>query len=83
MSVEDLLKKLIGMNIHPRHYTIGQEIKDYATNIELLANGKYAVYYLERGEKVGLKKFATEEEALTELIQNLEFEIKLGSDLTK
>jgi hypothetical protein len=83
MKKEELLKRLIHLNVNPIHYSIGQEIKDDACNIERLANGQYAVYYLERGEKCGLKVFDNEDEALLELIIKLEFNLKSGVDLTK
>ncbi len=82
MEKEELLKKLIMLNVHPKFYSIGVEIKDNAINIERLYNGKYAVYYLERGEKNDLKTFDTEEEALAELIKSLEVDLKYGLDLS-
>ncbi len=82
MEKVELLRKLIKLNVPPRYYSIGEEIKDYAHNIEKLYNGTYAVYYLERGEKSGLKIFNTEEEALSKLIERLEEDIKDGLDIS-
>lgn len=73
----------MGLNVHPRHYSIGIEIKDNAINIERLSNGKYDVYYLERGEKNSCKTFDTETEALDNLIERLETNIRYGLDLSE
>lgn len=83
MEIVELLKELINLNIHPRHYSIGPEIKDNAYNIERVPNGHYAVYYLERGEKIGRKVFDTEEKALAELIASVKGNLKHGLDLSK
>lgn len=83
MNKEELIKKLISLNVHPKYYSVGVEIKDNAHNIERLYNGKYAVYYLEKGKKNGFIVFDSEEEALEELIKNLEFDLKYGLDLSK
>lgn len=82
MEKAELLKRLIQLNVHPKHYSIGGEIKDYAQNIERLHNGKYAYYYLERGEKNGFKVFDSEDEALLELIKGLEMNLKYGVNLS-
>lgn len=81
MDKVQLLKQLINLNIPPRYYSIGPEIKESAHNIELLASGKYALYYLERGEKVGMKIFDTEDDAMTALISRLKQDIADGLNL--
>ena len=82
MTKTDLLSKLLQLNLSSKYYSLGNEIKEDAYNIERLYNGKYALYFLERGEKVGLKIFNTENEAIGQLIQSLEFNIKIGHDLS-
>lgn len=82
MNKEQLLIKLILLNIHPKYFSIGSEIKENAYNIEKLFDGKYAVYYLERGEKIALKTFDSDEEALSQLISCLEKNLKYGLDLS-
>jgi hypothetical protein len=83
MEKSELLKKLIKLNIHPKFYSIGEEIKDNAENIEKRSNGSFLVYYLERGEKNNLKIFGSEEEALEELIHRLKINLDYGLDLSQ
>ncbi len=82
MTKEHLIVKLISLNIHPKYFSISIEIKENAYNIEKLFDGKYAVYYLERGEKNELNTFDSEEEALSQLISCLEKNLKYGLDLS-
>lgn len=81
MTESELLERLIKLNVPPKYYSIGGEIKDNAHNIELLPDRTYAVYYLERGEKAGKKIFRTKEEALAKLIERLKQDIADGLDL--
>lgn len=83
MSIEVLLKTLIMMNVHPKYYSIGVEIKDDAYNVERLPNGKFAEYYMERGTNNGLKVFDTEQEALQQLVEDLKANMSYGVDLSK
>ncbi len=82
MNKNCLLDKLKSLNVDIKYYSLGYEIKDNAYDIEKLSNNKFAVYYLERNEKVGLKIFETEIEALDHLIKSLSFNIKNGIDLS-
>ncbi|MFY0482522.1 hypothetical protein ACI6PS_07935 [Flavobacterium sp. PLA-1-15] len=82
VKIEDLLKKLIRLNIHPKFYSIGFDIKENAYNIERMFNGEYALFYLERGERINERVFKTEEEALLHLISSLEKNLKYGLDLS-
>ena len=83
MNKEELLRKILSLNIHPKYFSVGVEIKDNAYNIERYHDGRYAVYYLERGEKNGLKLFDTEEEALQQLMKGLEANLKYGLNLSE
>lgn len=68
MNKDILLSQLKALNISPRYYSLGGEIKDDAYNIEKLSNNQFAFYYLERKEKIGLKIFQTEVEVLDHFI---------------
>lgn len=84
MNEADVLQILIQtLRVNPRFFSIGNEIKDNATNVELLYDGKYAVYALERGIKNNLKIFDTKDEAYSELIRRMEFDIKNGFNLSE
>jgi len=79
MKKEGLLAELTALNVLQKYYSIGNEIKDDAYNIERIANGKYAYYYYERGEKQGYREY----EALVKLIEILKFNLDNKTDLTK
>ena len=83
MEEKELLETLIKLNVLPKYYSTGYEIKDYAYNIEQLASGSYAYYYLERGEKLGYKEFGSKTEALGKLIGDLKFNLLNNTDLTQ
>jgi len=83
MEEKKVLEELIQLNVLPKYYSIGYEIKDYAYNIEKLAKGKYAFYYYERGKKMGYQEYESKCEALMKLIQKLKFNLDNKTDLTK
>ena len=83
MTKEELLKKLEVLNVHPKYYSLGVEIKDLAYNIELMSNGSYAVYYLERNEKNGIKYYDRIEDAYQNLYDSIKFNIDQNLDLSK
>ena len=83
MTIQNLVKELKKLNVDPRYYAYGGELKNNAYNIEKMYNGKFAVYYLERGEKCGLKVFDKETDANLELLNSLKFDLEHGLDLTK
>jgi|TARA_Y100000589_G_C26984647_1_gene560066 hypothetical protein len=83
MNNQELIKQLNKLKVDPKYYAIGGELKDNAHNVERLYNGTYAVYYLERGEKCGLKIFDTESEANIELLNSIKFDIENGLDLSQ
>lgn len=83
MKKEGLLAELTALNVLQKYYSIGNEIKDDAYNIERTANGKYAFYYYERGEKQGYREYEEEDEALVKLIESLKFNLDNKNDLTK
>ncbi|UAY55985.1 hypothetical protein [Arachidicoccus terrestris] len=56
MTKDELLKLLNEGWIPPNAYSLGYEIKNLATNIHTLSNGKYYVFSLdERGNKTIIK----------------------------
>lgn len=67
----ELLKNIIKLNIHPIHYSIGEELKDDALNIERIQNGTFNVYYSERNKRLDIRNFEKEEDALLELYNYL------------
>jgi hypothetical protein len=83
MNKQELIKELERLKVNPRHYAIGGELKDYAHNVELISDCTYATYYLEKGEKCGLKIFDNEGEANKALYENILFDIENGLDLSK
>jgi hypothetical protein len=82
MTKEDLIEALNQLKIHPKHYAIGGELKDYAQNVEKLPNGKYAVYYLEKSEKNAIKYFDDEFSAFDELFDRYKKQVSYGLDFS-
>lgn len=82
MNKIELITKLILKGINEKYYSLGEEIKENAYNIELLPNGRYAVYYMERGEKSELKEFSNEEDANQNLFTRIVFNVENGLDLS-
>jgi hypothetical protein len=80
MTKEDLIEALNQLKIHPKHYAIGGELKDYAQNVEKLPNGKYAVYYLEKSEKNAIKYF--DDEFSAELFDRYKKQVSYGLDFS-
>jgi hypothetical protein len=83
MTKEELMKRIEELKIHPKYYSLGIEVKDLAYNIEQMPNGSYAVYYLERNEKCGIKYFDRVEDAYQNLYEGLKFNIDHNLDLSK
>ncbi|NLK94016.1 MAG: hypothetical protein GX275_02330 [Clostridiales bacterium] len=75
MNKEKLKEILIRENIPNDAYSLegGFPNEAYCLNIE---NGKWQVYYSERGQKSNLKEYYSEEEACEELYKRLQ--IRLG-----
>jgi hypothetical protein len=82
MTNDELIRELEKLKVKAKYYSIGGELKDNAINVERLPNGEYAVYYLERGDKVGLRVFKSELEANTALYKRILFDIEQGLNLT-
>ncbi|MFO7951519.1 MAG: hypothetical protein R6U91_01735 [Bacillota bacterium] len=83
MTKQELIKELERLKVNPKHYAIGGELKDNAHNVERLADGSYATYYLERGEKCGLKIFDSEGQANESMLNSILFDLKNGLDLSQ
>ena len=82
MHFKELLKNLNNLNVSPKYYGILGNIKDDAYIIEQLSNGKYKVYYSERGEQCEVKVYENESEACKELLSRIEFNLSNGLDLS-
>jgi len=83
MNEAEILEELSSLKILPKYYSIGYEIKDYAYNIERLADGRYAYYYLERAEKIGYQVYDNKVDALAKMIKALKSNLIYKIDLTK
>lgn len=82
MTKDDVIEILKNLKVHPKHYAIGGELKDYAINVERMHNGQYAVYYSERGEKSKLKYYSDENEAYKDLLSRIKENLDYGLDLS-
>jgi hypothetical protein len=83
MKKEELIRRMCELNVHERYFSLEYEIKDYAFNIEKLANGLFSVYFLENSEKCKVKTFSMIEEAYQYLYDRIKFNIDNGLDLSK
>ncbi len=82
-SRNETIERLNNLNVHEKFYGIDGEIKEGAYNLVRRSDGKYETYFLERGEKNGLRVFETENEAYTDLLKSIEVNIRYGLDLSK
>lgn len=73
MTKEEVLAKLNELGIPSSDYSLGYELKNLATNIHTLPNGKYYVFSLDEiGRKFVIKTdIKTEEEAFDILYKKI------------
>ena len=73
MNREELMTRLEEERINPRYYSIfGYTESPIEEQCVLQKEGdKWAVYYLERGQKTGLKMFEYEDEACRHFLEDI------------
>lgn len=83
MTKGEFLKTMKTWNVSSRYYSISEETKENAVNLEKTSDDFYSVYYLERGEKIETRNFTKIEDAYDEVARVIKCWIDLGSDVSK
>ena len=82
MTKGEFLKTMKTWNVASQYYSISEERKEYAVNLEKISDDLYSVYYLERGEKIEARNFTKIEDAYDEVARVIKSWIDLGSDVS-
>ena len=82
MTKGEFLKTMKTWNVSSQYYSISEERKENAVNLEKTSDDFYSVYYLERGEKIETRNFTKIEDAYDEVARVIKCWIDLGSDVS-
>ena len=82
MTKGEFLKTMKTWNVASRYYSISEEKKENAVNLEKISDDLYCVYYLERGEKIEMKSFTKIEDAYDEVARVIKSWIDVGTDVS-
>lgn len=83
MDRQEFLKRMDELKVHPKFYSIDGIAKEYAFNLQELSKNKFAVFYLEKGEKIDENTFDNKNSAYEFLFREINEEIECGIDLSK
>ena len=83
MTKDEFLNTMKTWNVASRHYSISEERKEYAVNLEKISDDLHSVYYLERGEKIETRNFTKIEDAYDEVARVIKSWIDVGFDVNR